>query len=168
MWSAHQPSLRVHAMDLCLPACRTPSPLSLYRQAVKLVKQQQPLCGDVSSDKRIEQKLRQVIQALSDRVKEGETGVLSSSCSWWLRIILSFYGRRPVTAVIKIACPVLPSVLLIICTAAQLPLASAARRILHITHHCARLCHTSVRPDPAAARRSCPCFAAVISGWLQP
>jgi hypothetical protein len=47
----------------------------LYRQAVKLVKQQQPLCGDVSSDKSIEQKLQQAIQALEDRVKKGETGV---------------------------------------------------------------------------------------------
>jgi hypothetical protein len=50
----------------------------LYRQAEKLVKQQQPLCGDVSSDKLIEQKLQQAIQGLPDRVKEGETGLLAS------------------------------------------------------------------------------------------
>ncbi|KAF6257421.1 hypothetical protein COO60DRAFT_1227495 [Scenedesmus sp. NREL 46B-D3] len=52
----------------------TPSPLSLYRQAVKLVKQQQQqLCGSLGSDSLIEQKLQQSVQALAVRVQEGET-----------------------------------------------------------------------------------------------
>jgi hypothetical protein len=69
----------------------------LYRQAVKLVKQQQPLCGDVSSDALIEQKLQQAIQALQEHVKEGETGVLEKKTSCWLRVI-SINRRRPMTA----------------------------------------------------------------------
>lgn len=58
-------------------SCRTPSPLSLFRQAVKLVKQQQPLCADVSADSLIEQKLQQSIRALGNSVKDSDTGVLA-------------------------------------------------------------------------------------------
>ncbi|WIA10512.1 hypothetical protein OEZ85_010701 [Tetradesmus obliquus] len=56
---------------------KTPSPLSLYRQAVKLVKQQQPLCADVSADSLIEQKLQQSIQALGNSLKDSDTAAHS-------------------------------------------------------------------------------------------
>jgi hypothetical protein len=46
---------------------------------MKLIKQQQPLCADLSSDSLIQQKLQQSIQALDGRVQEGETGAWAAA-----------------------------------------------------------------------------------------
>lgn len=56
--------------------CRAAAPpLNLYKQALKLARQQP--CGDTSCDQLIAEKLQKAIDALNSQIAEGATGAVS-------------------------------------------------------------------------------------------
>lgn len=53
--------------DAC-SLCRPETPLSLYKQAVRLVRQQQ--CGDVTADAAVEEKMNEAVELLQAKQLE--------------------------------------------------------------------------------------------------